>query len=430
VGENWTTHWYYGTPDLPRVLSYLQGCGPAHNALKCAIQQYWESLSASPDGMVVPQKSPSSVCALEMDGSEMIKKNMDAQTDDKSHMQQPEMQNIQGIKFMDAQTDDKSLVQQPEMQGIQRINIVDSQTDDKSLVQQSEMQSTQRVKNMDAEVDDKSPCQQPEMQSIQRIKNGDAVADDKVQQQPEMQSMPRIRHMDAQIDDKSSGQQLEMQSILKRDALERFRKVWALQGPTGTYINQYALGDAVASAAATLAAWGTGASPAWVPCKRARGTNANEQVKAFTQTLQSFVWPTFKKRHSEKCGWCVSCCNKRGCLLVQTEAQLVRFVDHLKPIEVQNNRPRHLVLVVAYLLYLEANLHGLLVGGPWEVAAERRRWRTSLEQACSVSAVKTALLQVLSRQPLFLFEINVCIGQGTEGCTRPLRSQTEFLACL
>jgi hypothetical protein len=367
---------------------------------------------------------------LEKDGSEMIKKNMDAQTDDKSHMQQPEMQNIQGIKFMDAQTDDKSLVQQPEMQGIQRINIVDSQTDDKSLVQQSEVQSTQRVKNMDAEVDNKSPCQQPEMQSIQRIKNGDAVADDKVQQQPEMQSMPRIRNMDAQIDDKSSGQQLQMQSILKRDALERFRKVWALQGPTGTYINQYALGDAVASAAATLAAWGTGVSPAWVPCKRARGTNANEQVKAFTQTLQSFVWPTFKKRHSEKCGWCVSCCNKRGCLLVQTEAQLVRFVDHLKPIEVQNNRPHHLILVVAYLLYLEANLHGLLVGGPWEVAAERRRWRTSLEQACSVSAVKTALLQVLSRQLLFLFEINIWIGQGTEGCTRPLRSQTEFLACL
>jgi hypothetical protein len=79
------------------------------------------------------------------------------------------------------------------------------------------------------------------------------------------------------------------------------------------------------------------------------------------------------------------------------------------------------------LLYLEANLHGLLVGGPWEVAAERRRWRTSLEQACSVSAVKTALLQVLSRQPLFLFEINICIGQGTEGAPDPSGHRQNFL---
>ena len=162
----------------------------------------------------------------------------------------------------------------------------------------------------------------------------------------------------------------------------------------GPYINQYAHGDAVASAADTLATWQGGGDPAWVPGTRARGTSANEQVRAFTQTLPSFAWPSLRKRFGEKCGWCGLCSStSRGCLLVQTDVQVSRHVDDLKPIKVSRG-PRHLGTVAAYVLHLEEILHALLVGDPWEFPLRRQRWRSQLEESCTFVAVKEALLQV------------------------------------
>lgn len=201
---------------------------------------------------------------------------------------------------------------------------------------------------------------------------------------------------------------------LKRDSMGRFKiprlqhvQLGARPDVKDSYVNQYALGDAAASAAASLAVLAGGeeaTAESAGPRKRSKGLNTADQIKAFSQAPAQFYWPQSRKKavesRKERCGWCIPCRSnsRRGCLLNiaagNLSAGVALVAGGLRPTKSGQN---HLPALAAYVLYMEESLDGLLTG-PWESSEYRRQWRKRIELAESWNTVKVAVLQVRARK--------------------------------
>ncbi|CAM6112725.1 unnamed protein product [Calypogeia fissa] len=173
-----------------------------------------------------------------------------------------------------------------------------------------------------------------------------------------------------------------------------------------SYKNKYANCDLVATAAFNLAVMAGGVDDLVDDrsgsMKKSKPSSIADYVKAFTQASSPFFWPSVKKRGKdvpkEKCGWCINCRLpvRRGCLLTQVVAQMAGgaalVVGGIRSLK---GGIGHFPAVAAYILYMEENLHGLLVG-PWEYAGHRKKWRKQVEQAKSLNDVKRAVLEMES----------------------------------
>ncbi|EFJ28659.1 hypothetical protein SELMODRAFT_441144 [Selaginella moellendorffii] len=171
-----------------------------------------------------------------------------------------------------------------------------------------------------------------------------------------------------------------------------------------SYINQYSQGGLSALAASNLAEKSTNRRAA------VQKTQIFEQIKAFSRTPVQFYWPSLKKKRAEtakdRCGWCFACKNlsrKKGCLLNTAAGKLCAgaaiVTGGLRLIKKGVN---HLPALIAYVLYMEDRLYGLL-GGLWESTDQRNRWRRRLDCAAHVHQVKFGLLELgSSLRPLAL----------------------------
>ncbi|KAH9321819.1 hypothetical protein KI387_016458 [Taxus chinensis] len=189
-------------------------------------------------------------------------------------------------------------------------------------------------------------------------------------------------------------------SFVKYEQTDSFRKV-ALKldlkasFKPNTYINQYAIGDIAASAAANLASL-NGAS------KKTLVATMQEHVKAFSKVSGQFYWPNFGKKTMEppkdRCGWCLSCKSppscRRACLLNMAACNVMagaaKVPGGLRPTKKGGG---HLAAVAAYILYIEDCLRGLIVG-PWENPDYRKYWRKRVEQSATVREISTSLLEL------------------------------------
>jgi len=170
------------------------------------------------------------------------------------------------------------------------------------------------------------------------------------------------------------------------------------------YINQYVLGDMAASAAANLAVKGAQFQRVNVrlSSKKSPSSALAEHVKIFSREAVQFCWPCFSKKvmevPKEGCGWCFVCKSSPGsrsrCLLNIAAGNIMtgaaRMAGGLRPTK---NGDGHFPAIVAYILYMEDQLHGLLEG-PWENPCYRKHWRKSIEQASTVAEVKYYLLKL------------------------------------
>ncbi|KAJ7547702.1 hypothetical protein O6H91_08G099700 [Diphasiastrum complanatum] len=184
-------------------------------------------------------------------------------------------------------------------------------------------------------------------------------------------------------------------SQLQEDFLEDDRSSKAY-----LFVNHYILGDAAASAAANFITASAGEKQALEGTGSQKKAWATLQMKAFSEAPVTFYWPSTKKKlmetPKERCGWCFACQspNRKTCFLNQVAKKLsagaALILGGIRSIKKGHD---HLPAVASYMLYMEDNIHGLLVG-PWEKTEQRRRWRKRVEQAASIHDIKAALLEM------------------------------------
>ena len=100
----------------------------------------------------------------------------------------------------------------------------------------------------------------------------------------------------------------------------------------------------------------------------------------------------------ERCGWCASCKSsascRRACLLNLAACNIMAGAANvhggLRPTK---SGEGDLPTVVAYILYIEDCLCGLVVG-PWENLDYRKHWRRCLEQSSTAKEIQASLLGV------------------------------------
>ncbi|KAH9315185.1 hypothetical protein KI387_023812 [Taxus chinensis] len=185
-----------------------------------------------------------------------------------------------------------------------------------------------------------------------------------------------------------------------------------------TYVNQYVLGDVAASAAANLAVKGAENKKINVERSSKRCSSAaiteqmkiTEQMQAFSKAAAQFSWPCFTKKcvevQKEKCGWCLLCksytSNIRGCLLHMASEKAAGALGGAGDVCPSKNGDGNFPEIVAYMLYMENQLYGLL-DGPWENPSYRKIWHRYIEQASSIAEVKHSLLELeLNIKPIAL----------------------------
>ncbi|XP_042959197.1 DDT domain-containing protein PTM-like isoform X1 [Carya illinoinensis] len=173
------------------------------------------------------------------------------------------------------------------------------------------------------------------------------------------------------------------------------------------YINHYMHGDFAASAAAKLAVLSS--EEIRVPegnasenSRKVASSNNFLQAKAFSLTASRFFWPSSEKKlvevPRERCGWCLSCkapvSSKRGCMLnhacLSATKGAMKILAGFRPIK---SGEGSLASIATYILYMEACLHGLLVG-PFQSASYRKHWHKQVEQASTFRAIKALLLEL------------------------------------
>eukprot|EP00850_Spirogloea_muscicola_P019672 SM000196S05364 [mRNA] locus=s196:101805:111463:+ [translate_table: standard] len=178
------------------------------------------------------------------------------------------------------------------------------------------------------------------------------------------------------------------------------------------YMNAYTLGEVAATAASILLHREVADK---VQGRRGKVDDLSAQAVAFARAAASagrrFAWPAaaawgrpgFLPGESlrEKCGWCRNCSvpsNRQRCALITAEGKSASAGCSggssgtllLPPADCPDLR---VTLLAAYVLQLEASLHGLLEG-PWESAHWPAVWRAHVEAARAVRDVIPPLRQL------------------------------------
>lgn len=173
------------------------------------------------------------------------------------------------------------------------------------------------------------------------------------------------------------------------------------------YLNHYTHGDFAASAAANLAILSTeenrvSESHASSNHRKIMSANFSLQIKAFSSAAKRFFWPHYEKKlvevPRERCGWCLSCkaaiSSKRGCLLNAAASNAIKgamkILAGIRPVK---SGEGCLAGIATYVMFMEESLCGLTVG-PFVSSTCRKQWRKEVEQAATLSAIKTLLLEL------------------------------------
>ncbi|GLJ53787.1 hypothetical protein SUGI_1147980 [Cryptomeria japonica] len=407
-----TTYYYYNKDDSMKVLDILDTSTPLYVTIHNAMVQSWDkSRTMSKASLDKADKffekctSESSIISVshslvhqEQESAPLIpsvtsQKNAILKND--SFLKGRLVENFvaggkEDVEMMDAyQSNGDALIASSESSLETSLN-VDAQVSEKNHEQQI------ICSNAPCSVDFTKNCL---VQGQQLIEADTGNATFQVKQQPERSEICTMR---------APGQMVLVDSPLKRRVTFQ----------VNAYENQYILGDVAASAAANLAVnIADKENSVQRSSKRSlliattEQRKIREQMKAFSKAAAQFSWPCLTKKYAEvqkeKCGWCHFCksstSNLSGCILhMASENAAAGALGGAVAFTPSKYDDGHFPDIVAYILYMEDRLYGLL-GGPWENPLYRKYWRKYLEHASSIAEVKHSLLELeLSIKPIAL----------------------------
>ncbi|KAJ0973469.1 hypothetical protein J5N97_021428 [Dioscorea zingiberensis] len=173
------------------------------------------------------------------------------------------------------------------------------------------------------------------------------------------------------------------------------------------YVNQYALGDIAASAAANLNAL----HPECSMVSEARASSNNRktsaaqtalQLKAFSGACVYFTWPNSEKKFvevpRERCGWCLACkganTNKKGCLLNLVASNATKgSARYISGLRSTKHEEIHLSVIATHISCMEESLHDLLIGSLLGMDYNKQ-WHKLLRETTSCRILKFLLLEL------------------------------------
>ncbi|KAM0940325.1 putative transcription factor interactor and regulator LIM family [Dioscorea sansibarensis] len=173
------------------------------------------------------------------------------------------------------------------------------------------------------------------------------------------------------------------------------------------YVNQYALGDVAAYAAANLNAL----DPEYSMLLEARGSSNNRkistaqtamQLKAFSAACVCFMWPNSEKKFvevpRERCGWCLACkgstTNKKGCLLNLVASNATKgSAKYISGLRSTKHEEIHLSVIATHISCMEESLHGLLIGSLLGMDYNKQ-WHKLLRETTNCRILKFLLLEL------------------------------------
>lgn len=123
------------------------------------------------------------------------------------------------------------------------------------------------------------------------------------------------------------------------------------------------------------------------------------ELKAISKSATKWCWHSMRRLHvnvwKENCGWCFACrsSSDRKCLFNTLNFFPELCDSSLEGLEAKNRQDPHVASVIFHILSIEDRLRGLLTGS-WENLQHGYKWRSDVQKATDVAALKHLLMVV------------------------------------